>query len=114
VWSKGCALGQRKRRSRPPLSAPNARHLRHGGNGPGAEVVPRTHWAWGALVAAIVVGKLPLAPEEWPYPNRVLSRQTLAQWVRQHLPPDAKLAPIVEDDAPARRRGLSRLLYGLW
>lgn len=81
---------------------------------PIADVAPRTHWAWGALVAAIVVGKLPLAREEWPYPNRVLSRQTLAQWVRQHLPPDAKLAPIVEDDAPARRRDLSRLLYGLW
>jgi hypothetical protein len=60
------------------------------------------------------LGKLPLTPEEWPYPNRVLSRQTLAQWVRQHLLPDAKLAPIVEDDAPARRRDLSRLLYGLW
>jgi hypothetical protein len=81
---------------------------------PAANVVPRTHWAWGALVAAIVVGKLPLAPEEWPYPNRVLSRQTLAQWVRQHLPPDATLPHIVEDDAPARRRDLSRLLYGLW
>jgi hypothetical protein len=81
---------------------------------PGAEVVPRTHWAWGALVAAIVVGKLPLTPEEWPYPNRVLSRQTLVQWVRQQLSPDAKLAPIVEDNAPARRRDLSRLLYGLW
>ena len=81
---------------------------------PVGDIVPRTHWAWGALVAAIVVGKLPLAREEWPHPNRVLSRQTLAQWVRQHLPPDAKLAPIVEDDAPARRRDLSRLLYGLW
>jgi hypothetical protein len=79
-----------------------------------ADVVPRTHWAWAALVAAILAGKLPLAPEEWPYPNRVLSRQTLVQWVRQHLPPDAKLAPIVEDNAPARRRDLSRLLYGLW
>ena len=81
---------------------------------PAADVVPRAHWAWAALGAAISVGKLPLTPEEWPYPNRVLSRQTLAQWVRQHLLPDAKLAPIVEDDAPARRRDLSRLLYGLW
>lgn len=83
-------------------------------NSSAALAIPRSHWAWRALVTAIASGQLPLPPDQWPYPNRVLSRRTLAAWVRQQLPPAGQLAAIVEDEAPARRRDLSRLLYGLW
>ncbi|WP_155834665.1 S-layer homology domain-containing protein [Leptolyngbya sp. PCC 6406] len=85
--------------------------------------VARSHWAWGYLAAAMVrdrpkgaIAAGSLKPmNAAPFrPNQVLSRRELATWVRSHLPEGVPLPPIVEDDAPARRRHLSRLLYGLW
>jgi hypothetical protein len=87
--------------------------------GPGQGTAPlperlQSHWAWAALEAAIAAHQLPLTPAQWERPNRVITRQELAQWVRSLLPLDVPLPPLTEDQAPARRRDLSRLLYGLW
>lgn len=87
-----------------PDGPPDQIHLH-----PVADVTPY-HWAASAIQVALTEDLLGTTPQTTFRPSKVLSKRELWQVVRP-LYKDSSAPPFVADDAPARRRHLSRSLY---